>query len=88
MQDINSQKVEIIKWVSAQDDPTELAKFRELIADIEYDRASDSMVIGSRINGAKVIKSRFVHRIRQAEIGVAHGEFISFQELEQQAENW
>ena len=88
MGDINSQKLKVVRWITNEEEPGAISKILEVIADVEYERASDTMVIGYRINGLRVIKSRFLHLIQLAEIGLETGEYITMDELEKSAETW
>ena len=81
-------KLEIIKWITTEEDPDAIHRVKRLVDDIEYDKASDSMIIGFRFNGGKVIKSEFLRLIAQAEQGVSSGEFVTIEELEKESENW
>lgn len=84
----DQHKLQIIRWVTEENDPEAIERVRQLVEDIEYDKASDSMVIGFRFNGTKVIKSDFLRCIVEAERGISTGEFVSIEELEERSENW
>jgi hypothetical protein len=85
---MDSVKLAIISWVANEKDPQTLKRLHELVTDIEYERASDTKVIGFRMNGTKIYKSRFIQGIRQSEAGVENGELLSIDDLEKQSENW
>jgi hypothetical protein len=86
--DLNQEKIDIISWTLKEVEETSLRQMKELISEIEYDRTSDTKLIGYRMSGAKVFKSQFIQEIRQSERGVANGEFLTLDDLEKQSESW
>lgn len=85
---LNQEKIDIISWTLKEVEEASLIQMKELISEIEYNRTSDAKLIGYRTNGAKVFKSQFIQEIRQSERGVAHGEFLTLDDLEKQSESW
>ena len=81
-------KLKIIQWVIEENDPDAIKRVKQLVDEIQYDQVSDSMVIGFRFNGGKVIKSDFLRCIAEAERGISSGEFVTLEELEKESENW
>ena len=87
-EDLQQAKLDIISWIVNESNETVLGQIQELIDDIEYERTSDTKVIGFGINGVKIFKSEFVRCIRQSERGLKNGEFLSVEDLEKQSETW
>lgn len=85
---LDKQKLSIIDWVMAQNDEDNLQLVQNLIDNINYDEKSRTMVIGYHANGTEVIKSQFANCIVMSENNIRNGEFMTFEELEKETENW
>ena len=85
---IEKQKLSIIEWVMAQKDSENLQQVQGLLSGIDYDEESKTKVIGYHPNGTEVIKSQFASCIVMSENNIPNGEFMTFEELEKETENW
>jgi|AntRauTorcE11897_2_1112592.scaffolds.fasta_scaffold17838_2 hypothetical protein len=85
---LDKQKLSIIDWVMNQDDEDNLQLIQNLVENINYDEKSKKMVIGYHANGTEVIKSQFANCIVMSENNIRNGEFMTFEELEKETENW
>lgn len=85
---IEKKKLKIIDWVIDQKDSEYLQNVQNLIDGINYDEDSRTKVIGLRPNGSEVIKSQFVSCILMSENNIKNGEYMTFEELEKESENW
>lgn len=81
-------KLDLITWVTAQNDMELLKKLSEARDDIEFEEKSKSMIIGFRPNNSPVIKSDFLKSIQQAENQIKNGEFLTLENFELEVENW
>jgi NifB/MoaA-like Fe-S oxidoreductase len=88
MDNMKQTKLDIIAWVVAETDVNAVKRLSMTVEDITYERASETKVIGYRVNGTKVIKSQFIRCIQQDEQGLANGEYMSLQSLDKLSENW
>jgi len=81
-------QMQLIKWISAQEDTESLVRLKGVMDDIDYDRQSDMKVIGYRPNGVRIIKSDFIRCIKQAEDEISRGHFLSIEEVEKISSKW
>lgn len=84
----DGRKLKLIASILEETDPKTLDILEQKLAEISYNKASQSKVIGFRPNGSKVIKYEFMRCITQSLDNLNHGEFIALDELERRSHNW
>lgn len=84
----DERKLKLIASILEETDPKALDILEQKVAEISYDKASHSKLIGFRPNGSKVIKYDFMRCITQTLDNLNHGEFIALDELERRSQNW
>ena len=88
MENIHLRKLQLIDFILQEHDEDSIARLEELCHRIAYDEDSKTKVIGFRTNGMAVIKSEFLQLIEASLAQVEKGEFLTFDDLEKESENW
>ncbi|MGB0424012.1 MAG: hypothetical protein ACPGED_06815 [Flavobacteriales bacterium] len=85
---LQERKLRIIEQIITEADEETIEALEQRLADLNYDKVSQTKVIGLNPKGLPVVKSDFMKLIRHSLMAVENGEWIGLDELETRSENW
>lgn len=85
---LQERKLRIIEQIIIEADEETVEMIEQRLADMHYDKVSETKIIGLNPKGLPVVKSDFMKLIRHSLMTVENGEWITLDELETRSENW
>jgi hypothetical protein len=85
---LEPRKIKLVQQILSEEQTWAIEQLEREAAAIAEIHRSDQLVIGTRPNGDRVVKSRFIRRALQSIEDVERGEWQSLESLAQASDTW